>query len=290
MRRVLVAGATGYLGRFLIKELKGQGHWIRALARNSKKLGTLKDHIDNIFEGEATSPENLKGICDDIDLVISSIGITKQKDGLTYMDVDYQANLNLLREAKRSGTEKFIYISVLNVHLISDLKIIQAKARFEEELKISGMEYIIIRPNGFFSDMTEFLNMARNGTVYLFGDGEFKGNPIHGQDLAAFIVQNLDNDVRELEVGGPNLLTQNQMAQLAFTATGQKEKIIHIPLWIRNVVLKLVRLFSGQKTYGPIEFFMTVMTMDMIAPQTGHHHLADYYSKIVQEEEDQGLV
>ena len=60
------------------------------------KLEDIKDSIDEIFEGEVTKPETLNKICDGIDVVISSIGITRQKDGLTYMDVDYQGNKNLL--------------------------------------------------------------------------------------------------------------------------------------------------------------------------------------------------
>jgi len=282
MKNILVAGATGYLGRYLIEELKSNNYWIRALVREAKKLDDLTDQVDEIFEAEVTKPENLTGICQDIDIVISSIGITKQKDGLTYMDVDYQANANLLKEAKQSGVEKFIYVSVLNAHLMPDLKIIQAKLHFEEELKTSGLEYMIIRPNGFFSDMTELLKMARKGTVYLFGNGEYKGNPIHGSDLANFIVMSMNNNETEREVGGPDLLTQNEMAHMAFTATEKKEKIVYIPIWITNMVIKLVRWFSGQKTYGPIEFFMTVMTIDMIAPMYGDKHLSDFYQELIE--------
>ena len=87
MEKVLVAGATGYLGRYLVKELKKQNYWVRALARNANKFDDLSEHIDEVFEAEVTKPENLSGICDSIDVVISSIGITRQKDGLTYMDV-----------------------------------------------------------------------------------------------------------------------------------------------------------------------------------------------------------
>ena len=279
MKKVLVAGATGYLGRYLIKELKKQGYWVRALARNSNKLEDLKDYIDEIFEAEVTQPDSLIGVCKDIDLVISSIGITRQKDRLTYMDVDYQGNSNLLKEVLRSGVKKFIYVSVLNGQFLKDLKMVEAKERFVDELKASGSEYAITRPNGFFSDMTELLTMAEKGTVYLFGNGEFKGNPIHGADLAEFIVQKLDSNETELDIGGPDVLTQNQIAQSAFKAVGKKEKIVYVPLWIKNITLKLIRWFSGQKTYGPIEFFMTVMAMDMVAPTYGKYHLRDFYSE-----------
>jgi uncharacterized protein YbjT (DUF2867 family) len=279
IKKILVTGATGYLGKSLLKELKKQGYYTIAIARNPDKLKNLP--IDKIIRAEVTQPQTLKAIFNQVDCVISTVGITKQKDGLTYMDVDYQANANQLQEAIRSGVKKFIYVSVLNGRLLRELKMIEAKERFVDELKMSGIEYIIIRPNGFFSDMTEVLNMARKGSVYLFGTGNYKGNPIHGADLAEFIVKNMNYSNAEFEIGGPELLTQNEMARAAFTVVGKKEKIVHIPLWIRDVSLQLIRWFSGQKTYGPIEFFMTVMTMDMIAPKYGKHRLLDYYKDVV---------
>ena len=75
------------------------------------------------------------------------------------MDVDYQSNKNLLEEAKREGVSKFIYVSVFNAEKMSHLKGIQAKLKFTEALKASGMDYLIINPNGFFSDMLEYLNI-----------------------------------------------------------------------------------------------------------------------------------
>jgi uncharacterized protein YbjT (DUF2867 family) len=280
MKKVLVAGATGYLGRFMVLECNKQGYFVRVLTRNAKKLDDLKEHIDDVVESEITNPDSLAGICQGIDIVISSIGITRQKENLTYMDVDYQANSNLLKEARMSGSKKFIYVSVFNAHLMTDLKIIQAKERFAEELRSSGIDYTIIRPNGFFSDMVELMNMAKKGTIYLFGNGKYESNPIHGADLAEFIVQKLNSRETNLEIGGPDLLTQNQIARMAFSVAGIREKIVYIPLWIKNIALKLTRWFSGQKSYGPIEFFMTVMTMDMIAPQFGTHHLSDFYREI----------
>lgn len=275
MKKVLVAGATGYLGKHLLERLKNMDFETIALARNAKKLDGIP--VDAIIEAEVTQPETLHGILNDIDYLISTVGITRQKEGLTYMDVDFQANLNLLNEAQKAGVQKFVYVSVLKGQHMKNLKMVEAKERFVDELKSSGINYAIIRPNGFFSDMTEVLDMAKKGTVYLFGNGECKGNPIHGEDLAEFIVNHLSDNETELEVGGPDVLTQNEIAQIAFQAVGKKPAISHIPVWVRNFTLRLMRFFTGQKVYGPIEFFMTVMTRDMLAPKVGKHHLVDFY-------------
>ena len=71
-------------------------------------------------------------------------------------------------------------------------------------------------PEWFFSDMAEFYNMAKNGTVYLSGDGEQKTNPIHGEDLAAICIRAIDGTALEITAGGPETLTYNQIATIAF--------------------------------------------------------------------------
>ena len=115
--------------------------------------------------------------------------------------------------------------------------------------------------------------MAQKGRVYLFGDGEWKTNPIHGGDLAAVCVDAIDGPEREIAVGGPEVLTHNEIAAAAFEAIGTQPKISRVPEWMRVAVLKLLRFFTGSKVYGPIEFFMTVMAMDMVAPVYGRRTL-----------------
>lgn len=283
MKKVLVAGATGYLGRYVLKELKKQGYWVRALARNANKIEDLMEFIDDVFKAEVTDPESLKGICDDIDCVFSSIGITRQKDGLTFMDVDYQGNKNLLDEAVRSGVSKFIFVSVLNAHLMKDLKVIEAKEKFVDELKGSGLEYSIIRPTGFFSDMLEFLTMAKKGRVSLFGSGQNRINPIHGSDLAEVCVNAIDGNYLELNVGGPKTYTYTQIAEIAFQVLDKEPKISRLPQWLNKTIIFLMRIFTSSKIYGPVEFMMTVMTMDVVGETYGSEKLELFYRQNVSD-------
>jgi uncharacterized protein YbjT (DUF2867 family) len=96
MRTVLLAGATGYLGSYIAKVLRNRALTTRAIVRNIATLADKGIKIDEVIRAELTMPETIEGCCDKIDVVISTVGITRQKDGLTYMDVDYQANMNLL--------------------------------------------------------------------------------------------------------------------------------------------------------------------------------------------------
>ena len=281
-KNVLLAGITGYLGSHIAKQLKHRGYRIRAIARNPEKLTRMNIDVTDVLKAEVTQPDTIKGCCDDIDVVISTVGITRQKDGLTYMDVDFQANMNLLQQAQKSDVQKFIYVSVLHGDKLKHLKICEAKERFVEQLKNSGLDYCIIRPNGFFSDMAEFHAMARRGRIYLFGDGELRTNPIHGEDLAVVCVDAIDKPDHVIEAGGPVVMTHNQIAKAAFEAVGSEPKITHIPDWIRAATLAGARTFTSSTTYGPIEFFLTVMAMDMIAPEYGEHTLKAFFTQLSQ--------
>jgi len=84
----------------VVKEFKKRGYWVRPLTRSEDRLKNLSDYVDEAFVDAVTDPASLAWFCEGIDIVFSSIGITKQKDNMTYMDVDYQGNKNLLEEAK----------------------------------------------------------------------------------------------------------------------------------------------------------------------------------------------
>ncbi|KAA3633384.1 MAG: SDR family NAD(P)-dependent oxidoreductase [Proteobacteria bacterium] len=280
MRRILLAGSTGYLGRYVAKELRSRGFFCRAIARNPDKLEREGIEVDQLLEAELTDDVSIEGCCEGVDTVVSCVGITRQKDGLTYMDVDYRANLNLLEEARKRGVRKFVYVSVLNGEHLRHLKICEAKERFVEKLKTSGMEYCVVRPNGFFSDMSEFFNMARKGRIFLFGGGAARSNPIHGADLAVVCVDAIEESDKEVRVGGPETLSQEEIAMIAFEAAGREPKIVCVPDWVRLVTLKMIRMFTGSRVYGPIEFFLTVMAMDMVAPEHGKRTLKEYFTEL----------
>lgn len=274
---ILLAGATGYLGGYLLKVLIEQQNQVVAIVRNPDKLINTNENYLEIKQAEVTKPETLRDICKGIDAVISTVGITRQKDGLTYMDVDYQANINLLEEAKKAGVKHFVYVSAINGNKYRNLKIFEAKEKFVDALKASGLNYTIVRPNGFFSDMKDFLQMAKSGRVYLFSSGNQKFNPIHGKDLATFIADNLEEANKELTIGGPDVLSLNEISELALNALNKPIKIIHLPDWMRKLTIWSLRTFTSVKTYGPLEFFLTLMAEDTIAPTYGTHRLEDFY-------------
>jgi uncharacterized protein YbjT (DUF2867 family) len=277
MKRVLVAGATGYVGGFVAREFKARGYFVRALARSPRKLNGLRESLDEVVEGEVTFPISIRHVCDGIDVVFSSVGITRQQDGLTFRDVDYQANKNLLEVARKAGVKKFVYVSVFDApRHRHHLEIMAAHEAFVTELKASGIDYAIVRPTGYFSDMNEVFQMARRGRVWLVGSGETRVNPIHGADLAVACVDAAEGPKTEIDVGGPQAMTWRVAAKLAFRALGRPARITRVPQWLVWTAVRLMRLYSRHQS-DLLAFFATMATTDVVAPPTGTHTLETHY-------------
>lgn len=279
-KRILIAGATGYLGRHLVEAFANSGWQVHALVRDAAKAKTLGLGTEYLRQAQATDPASLTAVMQDIDVVISALGITRQRDGLTYQDVDFQANLNLLQAAEAAAVSRFAYIHVLNGKLIQNCNLIKAKQDFVDRLQASSLPSTVIAPGGYFSDMGDFLEMANSGRVYLLGNGEHRMNPIHGADLASFAQAAVEDGKTFVTAGGPDILTQNQIAKLAFDALGKPVKIAHLPPIAGRIAVWLLRRFTKEQTFGPIEFFIAAMSMDMVGEATGSHRLADHFARL----------
>ncbi|HUW01682.1 MAG TPA: SDR family oxidoreductase [Acidimicrobiales bacterium] len=293
-RRVLVAGATGYLGKFAVRAFKERGYWVRALTRSDERLaesgpftapGIGADDVDEVFVGELTEPQTLDGLMDGIDIVFSCVGISRQRDGLTFDQVDYACNHTLIQMAEASAVEKFVYVSMQGADKpeIAQLAITKAHEKVVAELRASDLDHRIVRPCGYFSDMGALVSMAKKGRALLVGDGSNKMSPIHGRDLAQVCVDVAEGSELEVEAGGPEVLTQRKAAELAFDVVGKKPKIHVIPLWFVGGVVKAVRLLSKQ--FGDLaEFIVVAGEVDGVGPPLGTTTLRSYFERLAADD------
>lgn len=282
MNKIAVFGASGYLGRNIIRNARVQNIPVVAFVRNKETFQT-GEFVDietyNIgFSRENLLFHKLRDCC----AVISTVGITKQKDGLSYDDVDYQINSRILREAEKAGIQKFMYVSVFKGTLFQNVALCAAKERFVRELKASNIQALIIRPTGFYSDMLDFLNMANSGKVNLFGSGAQTINPISGKDLAIEMLKliNRSDTVHtdiSLNIGGPQKFSHLQIAKLAFLALKKPASIKRYPDWVRKCAIVIGRLFLPTRTFGPYEFFLTAMGEDMSTDEHGTESLYAFF-------------
>src|SRR5699024_255156 len=124
-----------------------------------------------------------------------------------------------------------------------------------------------------------FLTMAKRGRAYVIGNGKAEMNPIHGIDLAHFCIESFKETNKTLDVGGPEMFSYIQIAELAFDVLDKKEHITRIPPGLLKPVSIALQYFNKQY-YGLYRFLFNVMTNDINAPIYGNNKLKDFFHGI----------
>lgn len=279
MKKVLLAGATGHLGRHIFRELKQQGYEVRVLARNLKKAQSLFPDPEELVLADATKPQELEGCCAGIEVVISALGknLSLRHKGIgSFHDINYEANLHLLQEAEQAGVQQFVYISAFGAGQFPQLAYFDAHANFEKALRYSSLTHTILKPVALFSMLEEMAIMARKGHIGQLGQGDRLINPIYDGDLAGFAVSCIGSPSQTLELGGPATYTRQELAQLVCEAASYSGRVTEIPFDFVETLLPFVRLLS-RNLYDKLAFMAAVSKADCVAPTVGQYSLEAYF-------------
>ena len=278
-KSVVIAGATGYLGRYLVKSAHARGYRVRALVRVEGRLGDARRLCDEVFVGEATKPDTLAGLCDGADFVMSSLGNRTLARKPDCFEVDFQGNMNILARAREAGVSQFVFVSVLGGPAFRGrVPQIEARERVVDALRAGSTPWTVIRPSGFFNDMSEFLGMARRGRVWIPGGGA-RFNPIHGADLAEVCLDSVGRPGsygREIPAGGPDSLTMHEVGMLAFEALGRPPRISEVPLWALGAAGSVIRPFNSNLA-SLILMMWALAQGDATCDAYGTHRLKDFF-------------
>ncbi len=277
--KVLLAGAFGNLGYEILKELVQKKHKVVA--------ADLKEKENNGLEGkytfkaiDATNPETLKGICDGIDIVITTMGLTTSSTKFTAYDIDYQGNMNLYNEAVSAGVKKFNYISVIACDEpgAEEVPMLHAKYMVEQEIKKGPLEYVIYRPTGYFYDIVKvFKPYVDKGEMQLLkGYHDVKANVVDCPDFAKYIVEHMKDTNATYEVGGKETYTYEEMAKMCFRAAGKPTIIKDSPIWMFGLLANLPKIKKEGK-HDIILFSKWTLSHDLVGKDvTGDASFAEY--------------
>lgn len=256
-QRVAVAGATGYIGRSVVRALKGRGYTPIALVRESGARERPDAHVvDKALEGVARHEVELTDELDaarvvsglNADAFVSCIA-SRSGLGPDAWLVDYRANLNFMQAAHNAASGRFVYLSAICVQR-PRLEFQRAKLAFEKALSESGMAYTIVRPTAFFKSLAGQIHRVQSGKPFLvFGDGKQTAcKPIGEDDLAAFVVDCLEQPQTRnciLPVGGPGAaVTPLDQGRMLFELAGRTPEFSHLPLAMLSVVSATLRPFG----------------------------------------------
>lgn len=234
---ILVAGATGYLGREICRRLAADGRQVRALARTSSDPAVVRQLIEwgaEITLGDLRDPASLRAACRGTQAVVSTVTTTRSRqEGDTLDATDRQGQVDLIRAARDAGTRRFVLVSFTG-EIRSDDDLTRAKREAEEAVRDSGMAYTILRPNFF---MEAWLSPALGfdfveGHATLYGDGTRPITWISLQDVAEYAVRSLTHPAARfatLELGGPAPLTPREVVRVFEEERGRPLQLRTVP-------------------------------------------------------------
>jgi uncharacterized protein YbjT (DUF2867 family) len=283
MKKVILFGSTGNLGKEIAKELVKQGYDLTIVVRNEVKAKSLADITSKYIIANVCNKATLEHIFDKQEIVISALGKSvspNDKSKPTFREVDYSANANILNEATKAGIKKFIYVSAFHSEKYLHLEYFKVHHDFSELLKKSGIDYSIIKPPAIFSAFIDMIEMAKKGQLVNIGKGDKKTNPIYEGDLAKVTVEAINKQNSIFEAGGKTIYTRKQLNEIVQNEVDSQKKIRTVPLGLFKVTLPIIKLFS-KNTFDKFAFFIEVMQHDTIAPQVGTMTFEDYVKQKV---------
>lgn len=283
MKKVILFGSTGNLGKEIAKELVKQGYDLTIVVRNEVKAKSLADITSKYIIADVCNKATLEHIFDKQEIVISVLGKSvspNDKSKPTFREVDYSANADILNEATKAGIKKFIYISAFHSEKYLHLEYFKVHHDFSELLKKSGIDYSIIKPPAIFSTFIDMIEMAKKGQLVNIGKGDKRTNPIYEGDLAKITVDAINKENSIFEVGGKTIYTRKQLNEIVQNEVDSQKKIRKVPLGLFKITLPIIKLFS-KNTFDKFAFFLEVMQHDTIAPQVGTMTFEDYVKQKV---------
>lgn len=278
MKKVILFGATGNLGKEIAKELVNQGYELTVVVRNEQKAQTLSHITSNYIVADVCNKSTLERIFDKQNIIVSALGKSvspNDKSKSTFKQVDFDANKNILDEAIKTDIEKFIYVSAFHAEKYLHLEYFKVHHDFSELLKKSGIDYSIVKPPAIFSAFIDMIEMAKKGQLVNIGQGDKKTNPIYEGDLAKITVDAINKQNSISAVGGKTIYTRKHLNEIVQNEINNHIKLKTIPLGLFKISLPIIKLFS-KNTFDKFAFFIEVMQHDTIAPQLGTMTFEDY--------------
>ncbi|MGB7273898.1 MAG: SDR family oxidoreductase [Geitlerinemataceae cyanobacterium] len=266
--QVLVTGATGGLGRRIVRILRDRDRSVRVFVRLTSRYSELEQRDAQIFIGDLLRDKDIHKACRNVRYIISAHGSTEASGSA--QELDYQANIELIDNAIEMGVEHFVFISVLGVDRgYEDSPVFKAKREVEKYLKTSGLNYTILRPSGFASNLLPPAERFRDTGIYLLiGDPKIRSSIVSTDDLAKMAVDSLSLEGAKNQtfaVGGPDILKREDIPKIFGCIFDREANPINPPLFLLDGVRQGIGFFRPglQKSLGNLrvllanEFFCT---------------------------------
>jgi uncharacterized protein YbjT (DUF2867 family) len=249
---ILVTGGSGYLGSHIVRRLLEAGKPVRVLVHNIERAqleGRLRDLRVELIEGDVTRPETLGPAMERVTSVIHTVAIAIERGRATYETVNTQGTVNVLDAAREAGIRRFVNISQLGASSGLPYRFLASKGKAQDYVAASGLDWTAFRPSVIWGPEDEFANtFARLVplTPIIFpivGGPDARFEPVWVEDVVTAVVKSIDDPSthqREYELGGPEILTLEEIERRTLAAIGANRIMVRFPLPLLRIAVRLM--------------------------------------------------
>ena len=251
---VLVTGATGFVGREVVKALRSRGMEVRCLVHSPDRARVLLGHEVDLRYGNVEDPASLQEVIHDVDVAVHLVAVIRESKSVTFQGVNRKGTENVVEAAREGGVKHFIHISAIGAADDPTYPYLYSKWQGEQAVIKSGIPYTILRPSLLFGEGDESFNTFA-GLVRAFplvpiaGTGENRFQPIAVDELAQCVAGAVGRDElmgKTIEVGGPEHLTYNEIIDIISGTFGVRRLKLHVPVPIMGVLVKLMEALMSK--------------------------------------------
>lgn len=242
---VLVVGATGALGRPVVRLLRERGVAVRALNRHPEQASDLAALGAEVVQGDLIDPASLRRACTGVTCVLACAHGILGRGRWRSEAVDDQGHRSLIEAAREARVERFVYVSAHGARADHPVDFFRTKHRVEQLLAAGGLQHAILRPTAFMEHhVHNFVGQSvlDKGRVQLIGPATKPRNFVAASDVATFAVRALLEQplpFRTLAIGGHGHLSNLEVARLYARLAGIDLKASHLPVRVARLIARL---------------------------------------------------
>jgi uncharacterized protein YbjT (DUF2867 family) len=245
---ILLTGGTGVVGSALLPMLLDQGHDVRCLVRDPRRLGANRVRVQ-LSLADLGDPRGLRHAVRGVDTVIHLAAAMRDQPPRKVEEITALGTHRLLSAAEHSGVKRFIFFSALGATSFQRTRFFRSKALAEQRVTASPLETTIFAPSIIYdlddTWVTWIRRLALLPLLPISGRGQSGYEPIWAQDVARAVLASLDVPAGRFELAGPERLTYEQQARLIAASAGRDRPSIHIPLpFVRSALIWMRRIFG----------------------------------------------
>lgn len=243
---VLVTGATGFVGRKVVKTLVNQGDEVRCLVHSPGAEEIFENEEVDVHYGSVTDTLALRAAFYDVDEVVHLVAIIRERKGATFRGINFRGVQNVVEAASVAGVKRFVHLSSMGASENPSLSYLHSKWLGEQAVIHSGIPYTILRSSLMFGEGDEFITgiaglIKALPLIPVVGPGNSELQLIAVEEVArcvAYSVHAKDVVKRTIEIGGSERLRYSEIVDIVIDTLGARRLKIHLPILVVKPIVR----------------------------------------------------